>query len=57
MPEALKDRLGIWDYIAADNSQVVAKMDEQFSQAVSASGSSSDRPTGDSAGHAGTDFP
>ena len=35
-PEALQDRLGIWDYIAADNPQAAAQMDERFSQAVAA---------------------
>jgi addiction module RelE/StbE family toxin len=34
-PEALQDRLDIWDYIAADNPQAAARMDEQFSQAAS----------------------
>ena len=34
-PEALQDRLDIWDYIAADNPQAAARMDERFSQAAS----------------------
>ena len=33
-PEALQDRLDIWDYIAADNPQAAARMDERFSQAT-----------------------
>jgi plasmid stabilization system protein ParE len=34
-PDALQDRLDIWDYIAADNPQAAARMDERFSQAAS----------------------
>ena len=34
-PEALQDRLDIWDFIAADNPQAAAQMDERFSQAAS----------------------
>jgi plasmid stabilization system protein ParE len=32
-PDAPQDRLDIWDYIAADNPQAAARMDERFSQA------------------------
>ncbi|HOP18303.1 MAG: type II toxin-antitoxin system RelE/ParE family toxin [Gammaproteobacteria bacterium] len=34
-PEALQDRIDIWDYIAAESPQAAARMDERFSQAVS----------------------
>ena len=30
-PEALQDRVDIWDYIAADNPHAAARMDELFS--------------------------
>lgn len=33
-PEAEQDRIDIWDYIAADNLQAAASMDELFSDAV-----------------------
>ncbi len=33
-PEALQDRAEIWDYIAADNPQAAARMDELFSDAA-----------------------
>lgn len=34
-PEALQDRLDIWEYIAADNPVAAAHMDELFSAAAS----------------------
>ena len=34
-PEALQDRVDVWDYIAAENPQAAARMDERFSQAAS----------------------
>lgn len=34
-PEALQDRLDIWDYIAANNSLAAVHMDELFSAAAS----------------------
>ena len=34
-PEALQDRLDIWEYVAVENPQAAAPMDERFSQAVS----------------------
>ncbi len=33
-PEALQDRLTVWDYIAADNPRAAARMDELFSDAA-----------------------
>jgi toxin ParE1/3/4 len=33
-PEALQDRLDVWDYIAADNPRAAARMDELFSDAA-----------------------
>lgn len=33
-PEAVDDRLVIWDYIATDNPQAAARMDELFSEAT-----------------------
>jgi|SRR5665213_458367 len=33
-PEALQDRIDIWDYIAADNPGAAAKMDKLFSGAA-----------------------
>ena len=33
-PEALQDRADVWDYIAADNPQAAARMDELFSDAA-----------------------
>ena len=33
-PEALQDRLAIWDYIVAENPQAAARMDERFSEAA-----------------------
>ncbi len=33
-PEALQDRNDIWDFIAADNPQAAARMDELFSDAA-----------------------
>ncbi len=33
-PPTLQDRLAIWDYIAADNPRVAARMDELFSDAA-----------------------
>lgn len=33
-PEAQQDRADVWDYIAADNPQAAARMDELFSDAV-----------------------
>lgn len=33
-PEAQRDRADIWDYIAVDNPQAAARMDELFSDAV-----------------------
>jgi addiction module RelE/StbE family toxin len=33
-PEALQDRLDIWDYIAADNPIAAVRMDELFSDAA-----------------------
>ena len=33
-PEAQGDRAGIWDYIAADNPQAAARMDQLFSDAA-----------------------
>ena len=33
-PEAQQDRADVWDYIAADNLQAAARMDELFSDAV-----------------------
>ena len=34
-PEALQDRLDIWEYIAADNPAAAVHMDELFSAAAS----------------------
>ena len=34
-PEALQDRIDIWDYIAADNPHAAAQMDELFSDSAS----------------------
>ncbi len=34
-PEALQDRLDIWDYITTDNPYAAARMDELFSEAAS----------------------
>ena len=34
-PEALQDRIDIWDYIAADNPFAAARMDELFSESAS----------------------
>ena len=34
-PEALQDRLDIWDHIAVENLQAAAQLDKRFSQAVS----------------------
>ena len=33
-PEALQDRIDIWDYIAADNPQAAIRMDALFSGAA-----------------------
>ncbi|CAG1004591.1 Toxin RelE2 [Methylophilaceae bacterium] len=33
-PEAEQDRADVWDYIAADNPQAAARMDELFSDAA-----------------------
>jgi addiction module RelE/StbE family toxin len=33
-PEALQDRVDVWDYIAADNPQAAIRMDELFSDAA-----------------------
>ena len=33
-PEAVQDRLDIWDYIAADNPQAAFELDELFSAAI-----------------------
>lgn len=33
-PEAQLDRADVWDYIAADNPQAAARMDELFSKAA-----------------------
>lgn len=33
-PEAQQDRADIWDYIATDNPQAAARMDELFSNAA-----------------------
>ncbi len=33
-PEALQDRLDIWEYIAADNPIAASRMDELFSEAA-----------------------
>ena len=33
--EAEQDRIDIWDYIAADNPQAAARLDQLFSDAVS----------------------
>ena len=33
-PEAVQDRLEIWDYIAADNPSAAARMDTVFSEAA-----------------------
>ncbi len=33
-PEALQDRVDIWDYIAADNPRAAGRMDELFSDAA-----------------------
>ena len=33
-PEALQDRVDVWDYIAADNPGAAAQMDELFSEAA-----------------------
>lgn len=33
-PEALQDRIDVWDYIAADNPRAAARMDELFSAAA-----------------------
>lgn len=33
-PEALQDRMDVWDYISADNSRAAARMDELFSDAA-----------------------
>ena len=33
-PEALQDRIDVWDYIAADNPQAAARMDALFSDAA-----------------------
>jgi toxin ParE1/3/4 len=33
-PEALQDRVDVWDYIAADNPRAAARMDELFSDAA-----------------------
>jgi plasmid stabilization system protein ParE len=34
MPEALDDRNGIWDFIAANNPQAAVKMDILFDEAT-----------------------
>ena len=34
-PEALQDRIEIWDYIATDNPPAAARMDEMFSDCAS----------------------
>ena len=34
-PEALQDRIDIWDYIAADNPFAAARRDELFSESAS----------------------
>jgi toxin ParE1/3/4 len=33
-PEALQDRADIWDYIAPENPQAAARLDELFSEAA-----------------------
>ena len=33
-PEALQDRVDVWDYIAADSPRAAARMDELFSGAA-----------------------
>ena len=33
-PEALKDRVDVWEFIAADNPLAAARMDELFSDAA-----------------------
>ncbi len=33
-PEALQDRLDVWEYIATDNPGAAARMDELFSDAA-----------------------
>jgi len=33
-PEALQDRVDVWDYIAADNPRAAVRMDELFSDAA-----------------------
>jgi len=33
-PEAVQDRVDIWDYIATDNPQAAARMDELFSDSA-----------------------
>ena len=33
-PEALQDRIDIWDYIATDNPHAAARMDELFSDSA-----------------------
>jgi plasmid stabilization system protein ParE len=33
-PEALQDRVDVWDYIAADNPRATARMDERFTEVV-----------------------
>jgi toxin ParE1/3/4 len=34
-PEALQDRIDIWDYIATDNPHAAARMDDLFSESAS----------------------
>ncbi len=33
-PEALQDRVDVWEYIAADNPRAAARMDELFTDAA-----------------------
>lgn len=33
-PEALQDRVDVWDYISADNPQAAVRIDELFSDAA-----------------------
>lgn len=33
-PEALQDRIDVWDYIVADNPQAAVRLDELFSDAA-----------------------
>jgi len=33
-PEALQDRIDIWEYIATDNPHAAARMDELFSDSA-----------------------